>query len=103
MFVSNKRTSSYLWCKENLVKHQRVPKYYKNDCLQNFLLSYMPLLAAKFVKNSCIYSRTYFIFLKNVKLETLLFILSIYFLFIPPYKINTIKTLLFKLFDKLIW
>ena len=102
MFVSNKRTLSYLWWKENLVKHRRVSKYYKNDCLQNFL-SYMPLLAAKFVKNSYIYSRTYFTFLKNVLKETWnAFIYFIYFLFIPPYKRNTIKTLLFKLFDKLI-
>ena len=38
--------------KENLVKHQRVSKYYKNDCLQNVLLHYISLLTAKFVKKS---------------------------------------------------
>ena len=38
--------------KENLVKHQRVSKYYENDYLQNFLLHYISLLTATFVKNS---------------------------------------------------
>ena len=34
---------------ENLAKHQKVPKYYETDCLENFLLLYMSLLTAKFV------------------------------------------------------
>ena len=38
--------------KENLVKHQKVSKYYENDCLQNFLSLFMSLLTAKFVKSS---------------------------------------------------
>ena len=32
MFVSSNRASFHLWWKENLVKHQKVSKYYKNDC-----------------------------------------------------------------------
>ena len=32
MFISNNRASFHLWSKENLVKHQRVSKYYENDC-----------------------------------------------------------------------
>ena len=32
MFVSNNRASFHLWCKENLVKHSKVSKYYENDC-----------------------------------------------------------------------
>ena len=52
MFISNFRASFHLWWKENLLKHQRFSKYYKNDCLQNFLLHYMSLLRAKFVKSS---------------------------------------------------
>ena len=28
----------HLWWKENLVKHQKVSKYYENDYLQNFIL-----------------------------------------------------------------
>ena len=32
MFISNNRASFHLWWKENLVKHQRVSKYYENDC-----------------------------------------------------------------------
>ena len=31
MFISNNRASFHLWWKENLVKHQKVPKYYEND------------------------------------------------------------------------
>ena len=32
MFISNNRTSFYLWVKENLVKHRKVSKYYEIDC-----------------------------------------------------------------------
>ena len=32
MFISNNRPSFHLWGKENLVKHQKVSKYYENDC-----------------------------------------------------------------------
>ena len=32
MFISNKRPSFHLWCKENLVKHRKVSKYYETDC-----------------------------------------------------------------------
>ena len=35
---------------ENLVKHQKVSKYYGHDCLQNFLLLFMFLLAVPNVK-----------------------------------------------------
>ena len=31
IFISNNRASFHLWWKENLVKHQRVSKYYEND------------------------------------------------------------------------
>ena len=33
MFISNNRASFYLWWKENLVIHQKVSKYYENDCI----------------------------------------------------------------------
>ena len=32
MFISNNHTPFHLWWKEHLVKHQRVSKYYENDC-----------------------------------------------------------------------
>ena len=32
MFMSNNRALFRLWGKENLVKHQKVSKYYENDC-----------------------------------------------------------------------
>ena len=39
MFISNNRTSFYLWGKENWVKHRKVSKYYDTDCRFNGLLS----------------------------------------------------------------
>ena len=53
-----------------MVKHQRVSKYDGNDCLQNILLHYMPLLTAKFLKNIHILARIYFFFLKAVLKQT---------------------------------
>ena len=47
-------------------KHQQVSKYYEKDCLQNFLLLFRSLLPTKFVKNSHIWDKIYFIFRKNV-------------------------------------
>ena len=52
MFISNNCQSFHLWLYENLAKHQKVSKYYENDCLQNFLLLFMSLLTASFIKNS---------------------------------------------------
>ena len=34
MFISNNRASFHLWWIENLVKYQKVSKYYENDCGQ---------------------------------------------------------------------
>ena len=33
MFISNNRASFHLWWKKNLVIHQKVLKYYENDCI----------------------------------------------------------------------
>ena len=68
--ISNNRPSFHLWWKENLVKLQQVSKYYEKDCLQIFLFLFMSLLPTKFVKNSHIWSKIYFIFLKNVLKQT---------------------------------
>ena len=35
MFISNSRTIFHLWWKENLVKHEKVSKYYEDDCRSN--------------------------------------------------------------------
>ena len=70
MFMSNNRALFRLWGKENLVKHQKVSKYYENDCLQNSFLLFMSLLTAKFVKNNHILAKIYFTFLKNVLKQT---------------------------------
>ena len=32
MFISSNRALFHFWWKEDLVKHQRFPKYYENDC-----------------------------------------------------------------------
>ena len=34
MFVSNNRASFHLWWIENLIKYEKVSKYYENDCGQ---------------------------------------------------------------------
>ena len=39
MFLSNNRPSFQLWWKENLLKHQKVSKYYETDCI----FTYSPL------------------------------------------------------------
>ena len=35
MFLGNNCTSFHLWLKENLIRHQKVLKYYENDCRSN--------------------------------------------------------------------
>ena len=45
-------------------------KYYENDCLKNFLLRFISLLIAKFVKKIHILARIYFILLKKVLEQT---------------------------------
>ena len=32
MLITNNRAPFHLWWKENLVKHQKISKYYENDC-----------------------------------------------------------------------
>ena len=32
MYISNNQASLHFWSKENLIKHQKVSKYYENDC-----------------------------------------------------------------------
>ena len=32
MFISNNRASFHLWWNENLVRYQKISKYYQNDC-----------------------------------------------------------------------
>ena len=44
VFISNNRASFHFSWKENLVKHQKVSKYYENYFLQNFMLIFMSLL-----------------------------------------------------------
>ena len=52
IFISNNRPWFHLWLKENLVKHQKISKYYENDCLQSFVLLFLSLLATPIVENS---------------------------------------------------
>ena len=70
MFISNNRPSLPFWWKESLIKHQEVSKYYENDSLKNFLLVFMSLIRTKFVRNSHIWAKIYFIFLENVLKQT---------------------------------
>ena len=65
MFISNSRTLLHLRRKENLIKHQKVSKYYENVYLQDFFFPCMSLLKALIVKNNHIDAKTYFIFLEK--------------------------------------
>ena len=38
MFITNNHNEFHLWWKENLVKHQKVSKYYDQDCSKTFIL-----------------------------------------------------------------
>ena len=51
--------------KENLIKHQKTSTYFENDCLQNFLLIIISLLAAPVVKKTHIESKIYLAFVKK--------------------------------------
>ena len=66
IFNTNNHILFYLWWKENLLNHQKVWKYYKHDCLQNFLLLFISLLTALTIKNSHIVAGIYFIFLNKL-------------------------------------
>ena len=55
MFISNNRAAFHLCLKKNLVKHEKVLKYYEIivcNFFFFFFLLFMSLLTAKFVKNS---------------------------------------------------
>ena len=65
MFITNNYNSFLLWQKENLVKHQKVSKYYDQDCLKNFLLHFVSLLRGLIFKNSHFVADIYFIFIKT--------------------------------------
>ena len=65
IFICKNPTSSHLKWKENFIKHQKVWCYWEVDCLQIILMVFMSLLRAKFVRNSHIWARTYFFFLKD--------------------------------------
>ena len=48
-----------------MVKHQKISEYYENDCLQNFFLLFMLLLAAPLVKN--LDQKLFYLFKKRPK------------------------------------
>ena len=54
----------HMWCKENLIKHQKVWKQYDSGCLRIFHFLFTSLLTAPIVK------KIYFIFLKSIVKQT---------------------------------
>ena len=54
-FFSNNHASLNFLCNEDLVKHQKVAKYYDHDCLQKFILLLMSLLTTRIVKKNLPY------------------------------------------------
>ena len=70
MFRSNNCTLFHFWWKKNLVKHQKVSKYYEIDCLQDSVFLFMFLLTVKFVNNSHIYESIFLFLVTNVLKQT---------------------------------
>ena len=69
-FITNNHASFHLCWTENLLNHEKVSKYYEYDCLQNFILLFIPLLTTLIVKNSLILAGIFFVFLqKRVRLS----------------------------------
>ena len=50
IFISNNGTLIHFWERKNFEKHQKVSKYYENDCLQNWVFLFITLLTAPIVK-----------------------------------------------------
>ena len=71
MFITNNHDSVHLCWKQNLVKHQKVSKYYVHDCPPIFFLLFMFSKTALIVNNSLILAAIYFIFLKIFLHQTL--------------------------------
>ena len=88
MFVANHNASFHFWWKENLVKYQKVSKYYAHGCLQNFLLLFFFLWTALLVKNSHFF---YFIFLRNVLAQTLALFCNLVVLILSCNCVNSLR------------
>ena len=65
MFINKNHASFHLWWKEDLVKHQKVSKYYDHHCQKNILLFFMSLSTALIVKNIHILIGIYLVFLEK--------------------------------------
>ena len=58
MYISNNRPRFHLWWNENLVKHQKVSKYYESDCRLSlvsepyFRFVYFALVVRKFIRQT---------------------------------------------------
>ena len=61
MFINNNLASFHLWWKENLVKHQRVSKYYENDCRSHkqYLTIWPPLGKLCYIRNASMRDRIF--------------------------------------------
>ena len=65
MLITNNHNSFHLQGKKNLVRRQKVSKYYGQDCLKYFLLHFMSSLRAAIFENCHFAAEIYFIFLKT--------------------------------------
>ena len=58
MYISNNRPRFHLWWNENLIKHQKVSKYYESDCRLSlvsepyFRFVYFALVVRKFIRQT---------------------------------------------------
>ena len=64
MFITNNKILFHLWRMKNLVKHEKISKYYDQDCLKNILLPFMSSLRAPIFKSSLFLVQIFITFLK---------------------------------------
>ena len=72
MSVSNISVSFHLWGKENLVKHQRVSKYYENDCRFKGLATFLWCLIGNSKETTVCFGRRNEVSVSHVNVEQIL-------------------------------
>ena len=105
MYIIDNGASFYLWWKENLVKHQKVSKYYENDCSFcyieiirfHFLLTFSVCIVC-----ICSYSRDVYVNMHsdNLRFHWIRFSTEIRHLAIISIKISVFENILLSVLGK---
>ena len=59
MFIKINRVSFHLWCKENLLKHQKASKYYESGCTFSGVYTHFDSFLPEVYKVDMIYNLAY--------------------------------------------